>query len=83
MADCGRRLCGREGTIDKQSPRLAVFTTPADWVNAMEVIVRTSGNPLLLAKVMRQQLALVDPNLAAGRIETMDKVLDASFPAKR
>ncbi len=28
--------------LTSKSPRLAVFTTPADWVNAMEVIVRTS-----------------------------------------
>ena len=69
--------------LTSKSPRLVLFTTPADWVNAMDVIVRTAGNPLLLAKAFRQQLAVLDPNLAAGKIETLDEALADSLSPER
>ncbi len=72
-----------KATLTSRSPRLLVFTTPPDWMNAMNVIVRTSGNPLWLARELRQQITKIDPNLAAGRIETVDEILGESLSAER
>ncbi len=72
-----------KATLTSRSPRLLVFTTPADWMNAMNVIVRTSGNPLWMARELRQQITKIDPNLAAGRIETVDEILGESLSAER
>lgn len=70
-------------TLTSTSPRLLVFTTPPDWTNAMDIIVRTPGNPLSLSTELRQQITKIDPNLAAGRIETVDEILGKSLSAER
>ena len=72
-----------KATLTSRSPRLLVFTTPADWMNAMDIVARTSGNPLSLARELRQQITKIDPNLAAGRIETVDAILGESLSAER
>jgi putative ABC transport system permease protein len=69
--------------LTASSPRFVLFTVPADWVNAMEVIARTSGNPLALADALRHQVNRLDPNLAVGRIETINEVLGESLSAER
>lgn len=72
-----------KATLTSKSPRLLVFTTPADWMNSMNIIVRASGNSLSLARVLRRQVSKIDPNLAAGRIETVDEILGESLSAER
>lgn len=72
-----------KATLTSRSPRLLVFTTPADWMNSMNVIVRISGNPLWMARELRQQITKIDPNLATGRIETADEILGESLSAER
>ena len=42
--------------LTSESPRMALFTTPANWVNTMDVVVRASANPLLLANAIRRQV---------------------------
>jgi putative ABC transport system permease protein len=69
--------------LTSNSPRLVVFTIPADFVNAMDVIVRTSGSPAALAGALRHQLSQLDPNVAVRRIETMTDVLADSLSAER
>ncbi len=69
--------------LTSKSPRLVVFTTPPDWMNAMYVLVRTSGNAPSLATALRRQVTQVDPDLAAGRIETLDDILGQSLSAER
>jgi putative ABC transport system permease protein len=69
--------------LTSKSPRLAVFTTHSDWVNTMDVIVRTSANPLSLAPAIRRQISQLDPNLPAGRIEAIDEILNESLSAER
>lgn len=72
-----------KATLTSKTGRFLVFTTPADWMNAMEVIVRTTGNPLSLARVLRRQVSKIDPNLAVGRIETVDEIVGESLSAER
>jgi predicted permease len=69
--------------LTSNSPRIVLFTVPPDWVNAMDVIVRTAGNPVALAGALRHQLSQLDPNLAVSRIETISEVLDESLSAER
>lgn len=69
--------------LTSESPRMAVFTTPANWVNTMDVVVRASANPLLLANAIRRQVRQLDPNLPGGRIETIDEILNGSLSAER
>ena len=54
-----------------------------EWVNQMNVVVRTSGDPLLLAGAIRREINRLDPSLAVGRIETVDQVLEKSLSAER
>ena len=49
----------------------------------MTVVVRTSGDPLLLASAIRREINRLDPNLAVGRIETVNQVLEKSLSAER
>ena len=69
--------------LTSQSPRLALFTTPADWVNEMNVLVRTSANPLSLASAIRYEVKQIDPNLPVGSIKTVDQILNESLSAER
>lgn len=69
--------------LTSKSPRLAVFTIPNDAVNTMDVVVRTSVNPVSLASAIRHQVSQLDPNLPAGRIETVDEILSESLAAER
>lgn len=69
--------------LTDKSPRLVLFTTPADWVNAMNVIVRTDGNPIAIATTLRRKVAEADPDLAVGRIATIDELLNGSLSAER
>jgi predicted permease len=69
--------------LTSNSPRLLLFTTPMDWVKQMNVVVRTSGDPLLLASSIRHVIALLDPSLPVEKIETLDQVLEESLSAER
>jgi predicted permease len=69
--------------LNSDSPRLLLFMTWPDWVNQMDVVVRTSGDPLLLASAIRREINRLDPSLPVGRIETLDQVLEESLSAER
>jgi putative ABC transport system permease protein len=69
--------------LTSQAPRLAIFTAPNNWVNAMNVLVRTSANPLSLANAIRHEISQIDPDLPTGSIKTLDQILDESLSAER
>ncbi len=69
--------------LSSNAPRLLLFTTPDDWVNQMNVVVQSAGNPFSLTSTIRHELAVLDPSLPAGDIETLDQVLDESLSAER
>jgi len=69
--------------LTSNSPRFLLFTTSRDWVNQMNVLVRTSGDPLLLASAIRHEITLLDPSLPLDKIETLDQVLEESLSAER
>jgi putative ABC transport system permease protein len=69
--------------LTSKAPRMAVFTTPPDWVNEMNVLIRTSANPLSLASTIRRQVHQIDPNLPVGAIKPVDQILDESLSAER
>jgi predicted permease len=72
-----------KATLTSNAPRLLLFTTPADWVKQMDLLVQTADNPLALANAIRHEIALLDPNLSFGKVETLDDVLDQSLSAER
>jgi putative ABC transport system permease protein len=49
----------------------------------MNVLVRTSGDPLLLASAIRREINRLDPSLPVGSIETVDQALGKSLSAER
>jgi len=49
----------------------------------MNVIVRTSGDPLLLENAIRLEINRLDSSLPAGKIETPDQALEESLSAER
>ena len=69
--------------LTNNSPRMLLFTTEPDWVNQMDVILRTAGNPLLLASGIRHEIAQIDPSLPVGNVETVNQILDESLSAER
>jgi predicted permease len=71
--------------LTSNAPRLAVFLPPSryNWVNTMDVLVRTSANPQSLASAIRHEVSQIDPNLPVGRIETVDEILNESLSAER
>ncbi|HEY7302632.1 MAG TPA: ABC transporter permease [Bryobacteraceae bacterium] len=69
--------------LNSDSPRLLLFTTWQDWVNQVDVIVRTSGDPRLLASAIGREINRLDPSLPVWKIETLDQVLEESLSAER
>ncbi len=68
--------------LTSNSPRLLLFTT-TEWANEMNVLVRTSGDPIYLAGAIRHGTAQLDPSLPIDKIETLDQILDESLSAER
>jgi putative ABC transport system permease protein len=62
---------------------MLLFTTEPDWVNQMDVILRTAGNPLSLANAIRHEIARLDPSLPVGNIATLNQILAESLSAER
>jgi putative ABC transport system permease protein len=60
-----------------------LFTTWQDWVNQMDVVVQTSGDPVLLASAIRREANRLDPGLPVSKIQTLDQVLEESLSAER
>jgi putative ABC transport system permease protein len=69
--------------LNSDAPRSLLFMTWAEWVNQMNVLVRTSGDPLLLASAIRREINRLDPSLPVGSIETIDQALGKSLSAER
>jgi len=69
--------------LTSSSPRSLMFTTPKQGVGQMHVVVRASGDPLLLAGSLRREISAMDPSLAMEKIETIDQVLTESLSAER
>jgi putative ABC transport system permease protein len=69
--------------LNSDAPRSLLFITWQEWVNQMNVLVRTSGDPLLLASAIRREVNRLDPSLPVGSIETLDQALGKSLSAER
>jgi predicted permease len=69
--------------LTSNSPRFLMFTTWPDWNNQGNVIIRTSGDPLRLRDAIRGEINRLDPSLAVGKFETVDRVLKESLSAER
>lgn len=69
--------------LTSSSPRFLIFTTWPDWERQMNVVVRTSRDPLLLASALRRAINRLDPSLPVGKIETLDQVLEESLSVER
>ncbi|MGH9421426.1 MAG: ABC transporter permease, partial [Thermoanaerobaculia bacterium] len=78
VADVKARL-----TSNAPRPLLLATTTQKNWDNQMNVVVRTAGDPLLLASAIRHEIAGLDPSLPSGKIETLDQVLGESLSGER
>jgi putative ABC transport system permease protein len=78
VADVKARL-----TSNAPRPLLFTTTTQKNWDNQMNVVVRTAGDPLLLASAIRHEIAGLDPSLPSGKIETLDQVLGESLSGER
>jgi predicted permease len=59
--------------LNSDAPRSLLFMTWTEWVNQMNVVVRTSNDPLLLASAIQREINRLDPSLAVGRIETVNQ----------
>jgi putative ABC transport system permease protein len=69
--------------LNSDAARLAVFTFPNDPTPTMQVLVRTSSDPLLVARALRSEVRQLDPNLAAGQVKTVEDILSESLAPER
>jgi putative ABC transport system permease protein len=69
--------------LNSNAPRSLLFMTWPEWVNQMNVLVRTSGDSLLLASAIRREIKRLYPSLPVGSIETVDQALRKSLSAER
>jgi predicted permease len=69
--------------LTSDAPRSLIFTTWPDWLTDGDIVVRTSGDPVLLAGALRRELRRLDPNLAVGKTETVDQIVQESLSAER
>jgi len=89
---CGRGANGEElwltvvGVVenaryrDMYAPRLDVYEHYLQgFSNLPNFVVRTRSDPLLHARVIRQQLSTIEPRLSMQGITTMDAVMDRVF----
>jgi predicted permease len=69
--------------LSSSAPRLLLFTTAKYGVDQMTVVVRTFGDPLLLASAIHDEIAGLDPSLPIGKIETLADILEESLSPER
>ncbi|MGA8030661.1 MAG: FtsX-like permease family protein [Bryobacteraceae bacterium] len=69
--------------LTSNAPRSLVFTTREDWITEMNVLVRTAGDPHSLKGAIRHEVNQIDSSLAAGKIATLDELLNESLSAER
>jgi putative ABC transport system permease protein len=83
-----REIVGVVGTIKhsslNESPRAAMYI-PVDQYPPpdMNVVVRSSGNPLLLSATLRDEVLSLDKNQAISTIRSMDDVVSGSVAQPR
>ncbi|MBI4325009.1 MAG: ABC transporter permease [Chloroflexi bacterium] len=64
-------------------PEPDMFLPCEQWPFLSAVVVRTTGDPLRLASLIRSQIALVDKNQPVQRIYTIEQELDQEFARPR
>jgi predicted permease len=69
--------------LTSHSPRSLLITTWPDWISDGNIIVRTTGDPMLLAGAIRREIHQLDARLPVGKIETIDQALQDSLSAER
>ena len=69
-------VCGDRRDWFTGNPELAVYVSYQQWPNIyMELLVRTTEDPLRLASSVRAQVRMVDPNQAVSNITTEEQAL--------
>jgi putative ABC transport system permease protein len=73
----------REGALDK-APEPTVYYPHAQLnYNAMTFVIRTQGDPLALAKPVRDVIRSLDPNQPVSEVRTMEQVLGRTVERQR
>jgi putative ABC transport system permease protein len=83
-----REIVGVVGTIKHgsldESPRAAMYVPNDQYPPPdMNLVVRTSGNPLLLSAALREVVFSLDKNQATSTIRLMDDVVNGSVAQQR
>jgi predicted permease len=55
----------------------------ANAASTMSIVVRTTGDPASLAGAVRQVIRRLDPGIPVSRVQTMERVLDATLSVRR
>jgi putative ABC transport system permease protein len=73
----------RGGNLERE-PQMILYSVYAQCTRAgMAVSVRTTGNPVSLAKVLAGQIAAVDRDLAVSNVQTMDEVVAGALSERQ
>ncbi|MCI0485011.1 MAG: ABC transporter permease [Blastocatellia bacterium] len=70
------------GLSAEPKPELYVSHADLPWFN-MALVVRSSGDPKLLADAVRREISAVDKNLPVANVRTMEQYLQGSIAQER
>jgi putative ABC transport system permease protein len=59
------------------------FKRTADWLRAMDVVIKTSVDPWPMLPAVRKEIAALDPDQPLGPVHTFDEMLDGSIAPRR
>lgn len=96
LFDVEREVIGVVGDVKSyldQPPELLIYIplsqSPSDALNLYasyfptSIVMRTSAEPLSLARAVQQQLSAIDPTIAAGHARAMDEVRSAGVATRK
>jgi len=81
-------IVGVAGDVRQKGPDADVFPEiqipyPQSPIEQMAIVVRTQGEPVALASLVRAQVRALDPNLPLMYLQTMDDILSRSMASRR
>lgn len=59
------------------------FKRTADWLRAMDMVIKTSGDPWTVVPGVRKEIGALDPDQPLGPVHTFEEMLDRSIGPRR
>ncbi len=73
----------REQAMDKPAVATMYFASYAGYGRSEVVLIRTAGDPMALAGVLRHEVAALNPQAPVSEVRTMEQIVDKSLAGRR